>query len=112
MHLAGSQCVSVGALGHIFEPHVCLRQKAQMKHTLGRRSAASAVAFLEADSQADKEGMTVTTERVFWELFDRYFIVKVLFLFEEFGSFATVCHFFSCLAAVTTFSGQRAAVSH
>lgn len=26
-----------------------------MKHTLGRRSAASAVAFLEADSQADKK---------------------------------------------------------
>lgn len=26
-----------------------------MKHTLGRRIAASAVAFLEADSQADKK---------------------------------------------------------
>lgn len=79
---AGSQSVSVGALGHIFEPHVCLRQRAQMKHTLGRRSAASAVAFLEADSQPDKEGITVTAEMVFRELFDGHFIVIVLFLFE------------------------------
>lgn len=31
-----------------------------MKHTLGHRSAASAVAFLGADSEADKEGLTVT----------------------------------------------------
>lgn len=53
-----------------------------MKHTLGHRSAASAVAFLEADSQADKEEMTVTVEVVFWELFDGHLIFMVLFLFE------------------------------
>lgn len=61
-----------------------------MKHTLGRRIAASAVAFLEADSQADKKkkksgGMTVTAEMVFWELFDGHLIVIVLFLFLRFG---------------------------
>lgn len=65
-----------------------------MKHTLGRRSAASAVAFLEADSQANKERMTVTAEMVFPELFDGHLIVIVLFLFELFGSFATVSVFF------------------
>lgn len=53
-----------------------------MKHTLGHRSAASAVAFLEADSQADKEGVTVIAEMVFWELFDGHLITIVLFLFE------------------------------
>lgn len=86
--LAGSRSVSVGALNHIFEPHVYLRRRAQMKHTLGRRSAASAVAFLEADSQADKKkkgGMTVTAEMVFRELFDGHLIVIVLFLFLRFG---------------------------
>lgn len=53
-----------------------------MKHTLGRRSAASAVAFLETDSQADKEGVTVTAKMVFRESFDGHLIVTVLFLFE------------------------------
>lgn len=53
-----------------------------MKRTLTLRSAVSAVAFLEADSQADKEGMTVTTEMVFRELFDGHLTIMVLFLFE------------------------------
>lgn len=53
-----------------------------MKHTLGHRSAASAAAFLEADSQADKERMTVTAEMVFRELFDGHLIVIDLFLLE------------------------------
>lgn len=38
-----------------------------MKHLLGHRSAASAAAFLEQDSEADKELMAVTGEVVFWE---------------------------------------------
>lgn len=46
------------------------------------RSADSADAFLEAHSQADKEGTTVTTQTVFRELFDRHFTVIVLFLLE------------------------------
>ena len=53
-----------------------------MKHTLRHRSAASAVGFLETDPQADKEGMTVTAQVIFWELFDGHIIVLVLYLFE------------------------------
>lgn len=34
-----------------------MRHRAQMKHTLGHRSAASAVAFLKADSQAGGGGV-------------------------------------------------------
>lgn len=57
---------------------MCLRQKTQMKRTLGRRSAASAVAFLETDSRADKERTTVKDETVFLELFDGHLTVIVL----------------------------------
>lgn len=62
--------------------HMCVRHRAQMKHTLGRRSAASAVAFLKADSQAGGGGWggTVTAGVVFWELFDGHLVALLLFL--------------------------------
>lgn len=69
----GSQSVAVGTTGHIFEPHVSLRQKAEEKLTLACRSAASAAVFLETDAQNDKQRMVVTGDTDFWKSFDRKF---------------------------------------
>lgn len=60
-----------------------LRQRAQTRHTLGRRSAACALGFLEADSQTEDNCPRLKWHSRGGELFDGHLVVMLLFGLES-----------------------------